>query len=493
VINDLRDWIQKVEQMGELIRVKGEVDWDQEMTAIDYLVGRSSSAPSILFEKIKGYPSGYRVLGNFPGPSLDRLALTLGIPTGQSTISLIQEIRKRYKKRIPPVTIPKEKSPVNENVYFGKDIDVTKFPAPKTFPLDGGRYIGTADVIITRDPETGYLNLGTYRNMILDKDKIGFYVSPGKDALLHREKWWTQGKPCEVAAVYGMDPLLYSLGAQSFPKNVSEYEYAGGIRGQGIEVFKGEVTDLLLPAHAEIILEGVSYPGKTMKEGPFAEFPGYYGRPEEETPYIEVKYIHHRNDPILTVAPMSDHNSGNAMMQSIMRSAKIWDDLDAIGVPGVKGVFSHPMAIFGLVVVSLEQMYAGHSSQVAALAAQCTGGAYYTKWIIVVDEDVDPSDLKQVFWAMSTRCNPVDDIDILRNTWSTYLDPTRNPPEERPYGSKALINACKEHKYLKTYSKTTRLKEEVYRKVCERWKELGLPGTPPEIKVFEADSSIKGV
>jgi UbiD family decarboxylase len=492
MINDLRDWIQKAEEMGELKRVKQEIDWDQEMTAIDYLVGKTPEAPSLLFEKIKDSPSGYRVLGNFPGPSVNRVAMTLGIPAGLSAIELIREIQQRYKKRIPPVTIAKENAVVNENLLFGQDIDITKFPAPKTFPLDGGRYIGTAAVTITRDPETGYLNLGTYRNMILDKDKVGFYVSPGKDALLHREKWWKQGKPCEVALVYGMDPLLYAVGSQSFPKNISEYDCAGGMRGQGIDVIQGEVTDLLLPAHAEIILEGVSYPGKTMLEGPFAEFAGYYARPGEETPFIEVKCVHHRNDPILTIAPMSDHNSGNATMQCLSRSAKIWDDLEAIGVPGIKGVFSHPMAVFGLVVVSIEQLYPGHSSQVAALAAQCTGGAYYTKWIIVVDEDVDPSDLKEVFWAMSTRCNPADDIDILRNTWSTYLDPTRNPPEERPYGSKALINACREHKYLKTFSKTTRLNEDVYRKVCEEWNELGLPGTPPKVDVFEKGTSITG-
>jgi 3-polyprenyl-4-hydroxybenzoate decarboxylase len=140
----------------------------------------------------------------------------------------------------------------------------------------------------------------------------------------------------------------------------------------------------------------------------------------------------------------------------------------------------------------MKQLYAGHSAQVLGLAAQCTAAAYYTKWIIAVDEDVDPSDLKQVFWAMSTRCNPTDDIDILRNTWSTYLDPTRNPPEERPYGSKALINACKEHKFLKSFAKTTKLKEDVYKEVCGRWKELDLPGTPPEVNAFEEGASIYG-
>jgi 4-hydroxy-3-polyprenylbenzoate decarboxylase len=492
MIEDLRDWIREAERMGELRRVTKEVDWDQELTAIDYLVGKAPQAPSLLFEKIKGYPPGFRVLGNVPGPSNDRVALALGIRPGLSTVELIQEIRSRFQNRIPPVVIDKSRAIVNENVLTGDDVDVTIFPAPKTFPLDGGRYIGTADVIITRDPETGHMNVGTYRNMVLGRDKIGFYVSPGKDALLHREKWWKQGKPCEVAAVYGMDPLLYAVGTQSFPKNVSEYDHAGGVRGSPIEVFKGEVTDLLLPARAEIILEGVCYPGKTMREGPFAEFPGYYGKPGEDSPYVEVKCIHHRKDPILTVAPMSDHNSGNATMQCLMRSAKIWDDLERLGIPGIKAVYSHPMAIFGVVAVSLEQRYPGHAAQVAALAAQCTGGAYYTKWIIVVDEDVDPSDLTQVFWAMSTRCSPSDDIDILRNTWSTYLDPTKNPPEERPYGSKALINACKEHKYLNVFAKTTRLAEDVYRKVCARWEELDLPGTPPRVDSFETGTSIVG-
>jgi 3-polyprenyl-4-hydroxybenzoate decarboxylase len=135
----------------------------------------------------------------------------------------------------------------------------------------------------------------------------------------------------------------------------------------------------------------------------------------------------------------------------------------------------------------MEQRFPGHASQAAALAAQCAGGSYYTKWVVVVDEDVDPTDLEQVIWAMSTRCSPTEDIDILRNTWSTYLDPTRNPPEERPYGSKALIKACKNFKYIKTFSKRSFLRESVYRRVKERWGKLGFKTPPPELKTFEPD------
>ena len=156
------------------------------------------------------------------------------------------------------------------------------------------------------------------------------------------------------------------------------------------------------------------------------------------------------------------------------------------------GVYSHPAAAggFGMTVISLEQRYAGHAAQALALAAQCPGGAYYTKWIIAVDEDIDPTDTDQVIWAMASRCNPIDDMDVLRNTWSTWLDPTQNPPEKRPYGSKALINACKEHRHLPSFSKRTTLRKSIYDKVAARWKELGLPGQIPTVRAFEADNKV---
>jgi 4-hydroxy-3-polyprenylbenzoate decarboxylase len=140
-----------------------------------------------------------------------------------------------------------------------------------------------------------------------------------------------------------------------------------------------------------------------------------------------------------------------------------------------------------MIVVSLEQRYAGHAPQVLALAAQCPGGAYYSKWIIAVDEDVDPSNMEQVLWAMTTRCSPIDDIDILRQTWSTYLDPTRNPPELRPYGSKALVNACREHRYLDVFSPRTKISRSMYEQVSRRWKEMGFEGDPPDLWALEEE------
>ncbi len=196
---------------------------------------------------------------------------------------------------------------------------------------------------------------------------------------------------------------------------------------------------------------------------------------------IEVKCVHFRGSPILTAIVLSnDPSCEEGWFYSITKSARIHADLESMGIPGIKGVYCFPSAANaqGMIVVSIEQKYAGHASQVASLAAQCPGGAYYTKWIIVVDEDIDPTNIGEVTWAMSTRCNPIADVDILRNTWSTYLDPSQNPLENRPYGSKALINACKDHKYLDDSPEPIRMNKDVYDRVKAKWGKLGLPGQP---------------
>lgn len=493
-IQDLREWLQRVEEIGDLVRVKDAVSCEEEMSAIGYLVAKQNPSPAILFEAVKGYeksPFKARLLWNILGPSIPRIALTMEEPPDTPTVELIRRVKDKLKAR----TLPKEVSRAGfyENTLTGDKIDLTQLPIPKHWPLDGGRYAGTADAVITRDPDSGYLNVGTYRMMLQSKNEVGLYLSPGKDARLHITRSWQMGKPVQVAAAWGIDPLFMVVGSQTFPKNVSEYEFLGGIKGEPIPVIKGKTTDLLLPANAEFVVEGIIKPNSVRSEGPFGEFPGYYGRPEAGCPLVEVTAVHYRNDPILTNALMADYPSNEQSgFFSIIRSARIWDDLDKLGVPGIQGVYAHPAGAggFGMTIISLEQRYAGHAAQALALAAQVPGGAYYTKWIIAVDEDIDPTDMDQVIWAMSSRSNPIDDLDILRNTWSTWLDPTQNPPEKRPYGSKALINACKEHRHLPVFSKRTALRKEMYDKVAGEWKKLGLPGQIPTVRAFEEEKKV---
>ena len=292
------------------------------------------------------------------------------------------------------------------------------------------------------------------------------------------------------------------MAATSLPKTESEYEYYSGINGAPIELFTCDLTGLPLPARAEIILEGFLYPDETFAEGPFGEFTGYYGRPSGATPYMRVERVRYRDNPTLTCALMADGAANEAgLFWAALRSAGIWADLQKLGVPGIQGVWSIPEAAgWGITVVSIKQMYAGHAPQVMALAAQCTAGAYFGKYVIVVDDDVDPTNVHQVLWAMATRSRPAQSIDILRETWSTYLDPSLNPPEIRPWGSKALINACMDYRYYKTFSKRTKLSKAAYDNVVARWQELGLSGQPPVVSVFEdetssrrADSRLKSV
>jgi UbiD family decarboxylase len=331
------------------------------------------------------------------------------------------------------------------------------------------------------------VNVGCYRMMIKGPREIGLYTSPGKDATIHRDKWWKLGEPMPVAAAFGIDPLLFLVAATSVPKNENEYTYYSGIKGEPIELFDSDLTGLPLPARAEIIIEGFAYPNETFPEGPFGEFTGYYGRPSGDTPYIRIEKVRFRDNPTLTCALMADGAANEAgLFWASTRAAAIWADLERIGVPGIKGVWSIPEAAgWGITVVSIKQMYPGHAPQVMALAAQCTGGAYFGKYIIVVDEDIDPTNVHQVLWAMATRSRPAQSIDILRETWSTFLDPSLNPPEIRPWGSKCLINACMDYRYIKTFSKRSKLSKSTYDGVVSRWRELGLGGEPPKVTVFE--------
>ena len=489
--HDLRSWIAQVEQHGELQRIAAAVDPNEELGAVTLLAARQDKSPTLMFENMVGDTTSSRILTNMLGASKERYALAVGLDPSLSTAELIQATRSIMNEPIKPAMIAKDKAPVNEVVLTGSGIDLTTFPVPRFWPGDGGAFIGTGDITFTKSPDTGRINVGCYRQMLQGPAQVGLYCSPGKHALLDREAWWAQGKPCEVVAAYGIDPVLFMLAAQSFGADQSELDIAGGIMGRPIELTKAEFVDLPIPAHAEFVVEGLLHQGNVMPEGPLGEFTGYYGRERSPQPVMEIKAIHHRKSPIFTHALMARYPSCEiGACYAIMRSARILDDLERIGVPGVVSAYSHPAAAsgWGMVVVSVQQKYAGHSAQVLALAAQCPAAAYYTKWIIVVDEDVDPTDLNDVLWALSTRCHPSEDIDILRNTWSTGLDPSRFPPESRPYGSKALINACKPHQHLKEFPQPTALRKSVHDRVRARWEELGFTGPAPKMTAFHPET-----
>jgi 4-hydroxy-3-polyprenylbenzoate decarboxylase len=479
-----------VEAADQLNRITASVDTEEELAAVTFMAASSRDSKALLFENLVGDRFGARILSNMLGSSKERYALAVGLDPALSTPDMIAATRNIMKRRIAPVIVSRGSAPVNELVLTGDQIDLTALPIPKFWPGDGGRYIGTGDITLTRDPATSRVNVGVYRQMLHGPSRVGLYCSPGKHGRLDREAQWARGEPCEVVSAYGVDPVLFMVGAQTMSAAESELDVAGGIMGRPVELTEAEYVSLPIPANAEIVIEGLLHPGDTEMEGPLGEFTGYYGNERSSQPVIQVKALHCRRSPIINAALMARYPACEiGAYYAIMRSARIIDDLERIGVPGIAGAYSHPAAAsgWGMVIVSLKQKYAGHVAQALALAAQCPAAAYYTKWVIAVDEDVDPTDFDQVMWALSTRCNPSNDIDILRNTWSTGLDPSQYPPEVRPYGSKILIDACKPHRHLDKFPKATMLRQETYARVVSRWAELGLHGQPPELKVFHSD------
>jgi UbiD family decarboxylase len=301
--SDLRQWLNQVDAIGELKVIK-DADWNLEIGAVtDLAVRNPRKSPAVLFDEIKGYPPGYRVLTGLMN-SAQRLSLTLGMSSYAGDLEFITTWRKKLSsiKPIPPRMV--ERGPAMENIFENDKVNLWDFPVPRWNELDGGRYIGTACTTITRDPDTGRVNFGTYRVMVHDKNTVSFYISPGKHGRINRDKWFAQGKPCPVAVVVGCDPLIFMASVMPLVHSPEGFEtelhWAGGVGGESIEVFPGKYTGLPLPAHAEIIIEGEAVPGKMKEEGPFLEWTGYYASSKRPEPIMDVKAVYHRNDPILT-------------------------------------------------------------------------------------------------------------------------------------------------------------------------------------------------
>lgn len=460
---DLRDWIREVEDLGELKRVDG-VDWKLEMGAITEIFARNEPYPAILFDKIKDYPPGLRVLVGVHHQSLKRLSLTTHLPPNLNRLDFIMAWKERlnHPRLIPPKMV--DTGPVLECVYEGKDVDLLSLPVPYWHERDGGRYLGTAHVVITRDAEEGWVNLGCYRVMVHDRDTLALYISPGKHGRIMRQKYFDKGKPFPVAISFGDDPLLLMAAANQLPWGSSEYDYAGGVRGEPYEVIEGKYTGLPIPAFSEITIEGEVLPDQERNEGPFGEWTGYYASGERSEPLLKVKRLMHRHDPIITGAPPCRPPAGSD--DRLIRSAFLWDQLDKAGVPDVKGVAIYQGSF--LTIISISQRYPGHAKQAAVVAAQCHTGAYMGRYTVVVDDDIDVYDINDVIWAVCTRSDPEADIDLLRRCWSGPLDPII-PRELKGFSSRAIIDATRPYEWMKEFPVASGISQDLRKKITAKY------------------------
>ncbi|MGH8526631.1 MAG: UbiD family decarboxylase, partial [Gammaproteobacteria bacterium] len=315
--------------------------------------------------------------------------------------------------------------------------------------------------------ETGVENVGCYRVMLHDKDKVGLYISPGKHGKMHYEKAMRAGKPFPVAMVFGQHPLLFIAASQAVPFGVNEYEWTGGLLGQPIEVMEGPLTGLRFPATAEIAIEGEIIPGESLPEGPFGEWPGYYASAQRAEPFVRVKALYCRNDPIICgAAPFKPTIHG--MYRSCLRAATVWNGMEQAGVPDIKGVYLPPPAQRFMIVVAIKQRYPGHARQAALIASQCRAAALLTRYIVVVDEDIDIWDSNELLWALCTRTDPVKDIDILRRCWSNPIDPII-PLSERGFQSRGIIDACRPYEWMNEFPAVSGASAELKEKVIKKF------------------------
>ncbi len=469
----IREFVERVDALGELKRVNG-ADWELEIGTISELNAKKRDGPAILFDQIKDYPPGYRVLtGSMLTPS--RVALVLGLPPTLDSHQMVEALRGKPRQweaqspEFPPEVIPASSAPCMENVLRGDDIDLLKFPTPKWHELDGNRYIGTGCTIITRDPDTGLVNVGTYRVGIHDKKRTGIMISPGKHGRLHMEKWHARGEPAPIAVSVGHDPLMFCFSALEIPQGICEYNYVGAVKGDAQRVFEGPVTGLPIPWDSEIAFEGFVSPTELQHEGPFGEWTGYYASGERPQPVITVEALYHRNDPIILGAPPGKPPYDISYFRTVFRSSMIKDALERAGVPDVRAVWVPPLGGNRLwLVVSIKQRYAGHARQAGFVACQVREGAYAGRYVVVVDEDIDPTNIEDVLWAICTRSDPVNDIDFIRRAWSTGLDPMirANQPT---FNSRAIIDACRPWEWMSEFPAVSESSPELVAKVREKW------------------------
>ena len=466
---DLREFITLVDKLQSLRRIEG-ADAHFEIGAITELAAGMPGSPALLFDAIKGFPRGRRIFTNAV-TSPQRAALALGIDPALRPLDALKAWMEKRRTLAPHAPAPVPDAAFLQNSLTGDAVDLAQFPAPIWHRGDGGPFIGSGSIVVMRDPDSGWINASIYRIQVQGPRSVTVqFDHAGRHGAIIARKYWEQGKPCPLAVVAGEDPALFIAGFEYLPAGQSEYEFAGAIKGAPVEVHPGPQTGLPLPAHAEIVLEGHLLPmsDKTLPEGPFGEFTGYYAAEARPAPVMQVTGVFHRNDPILLGSPPMKPPRFHFGLP--LRAATIWQNLDAAGVTDVVGVWQHVSQL--MTVVALRARYDGHAKRAALVAA---AHSYMARLVVVVDEDVDPSNLNDVMWAVATRCEPSEQVDIIRNAWSSALDP-RIHPDAKLAGttahSKLIVEACRPFSWRDRFPPTSALSQEELRATEEKWGEL---------------------
>jgi UbiD family decarboxylase len=478
---DLRIWLDEIRELGELVELPG-VSAELEIGALTDLNAKNRG-PALLFTDIPGYEGQGRVLSCSLSRGA-RLASALRLDPKLDDQSLVRALQtkpvewREHADSYPPTVV--SDGAVLEQVLSGNDIDLTSYPSPLWHEGDGGRYIGTGGGTITRDPAEGWINVGTYRVVVHGPRELGIFIEPIHHGGIQLQRWHERGERAPVALTFGQHPLLYLASSMPMPWGMSELAYAGAMAGRSVEVFAGELTGLPIPAAAELAVEGWVYPGEERDEGPFGEFTGYFAGGRRPRPVIQVERVYQRANPViygsLPSKPPFDHSYWRATIESAMLMA----DLAAAGIPEVRAVWKHEAGCANFfTVVAIKQRYAGHARQTGTAAATVSAGASMGRYVIVVDDDVDVTDLEDVIWSICTRTDPARSVQVLDDLPSNPLDPMLFDRTKPWVSSRAIIDACRPYGSIDEFPRTVNVSSELARSVRQRFGHvLGLTSEP---------------
>ncbi len=483
---DLRDFIQRLEDIGELRRVNREVDPVLEMTEICDRVLRKGG-PAILFENPKG--SDVPVLANLFGTP-KRVALGMG----EDSVEALREVGKLLaflKEPEPPKGLkdawdnmpvfrkvldmaPKVvRSAVCQELQFtGDDIDLGRYPIQTCWPGDAGPLI-TWGLVVTRGPEKKRQNLGIYRNQVIARDKTIMRWLAHRGGALDYADWQRErpGEPFPIAIVLGCDPATILGAVTPVPDSLSEYAFAGLLRGERTRLVKCVNSDLQVPASAEIVLEGVLTPGEEAEEGPFGDHTGYYNE-VDSFPVLTVKRITQRKDPIYHSTYTGRPPDEPAILGVALN--EVFVPILQKQFPEIVDFYLPPEGCsYRMAVVSMRKAYAGHAKRVMMGVWSYLRQFMYTKFVIVVDEDIDVRNWEDVIWALTTRVDPSRDTTLVENTPIDYLD-FASPVSG--LGSKMGIDATNKWsgETTREWGEPIEMSIEVKNRVDDMWSDLKL-------------------
>ncbi len=484
---DLRDFIRLLEGRGELVRVQREVDPRLEMTEICDRTLRAGG-PAILFENPKGHE--IPVLANLFGTP-ERVALGMG-EESVTALRQVGELLAQLKEPEPPRGMrdaweklpvfrqvlhmsPKvvKRAPCQEVVLEGEQVDLSRLPVQTCWPGDAGPLITWA-LVVTRGPNKPRQNLGIYRQQVIGRNKVIMRWLAHRGGALDFREWCEArpGEPFPVAVALGADPATILGAVTPVPDTLSEYAFAGLLRGGKTEVVPCFGSDLQVPASAEFVLEGVIHPGEEAEEGPFGDHTGYYNE-VERFPVFTIERITQRRNPIYHSTYTGRPPDEPAVLGVALN--EVFVPILQKQFPEIVDFYLPPEGCsYRLAVVSMKKQYPGHAKRVMLGVWSFLRQFMYTKFVIVTDDDVDVRDWRDVIWAMTTRMDPARDTTLIENTPIDYLD-FASPVSG--LGSKIGFDATSKWpgETSREWGRPIRMSDEVKARVDAMWEELGIP------------------